>query len=394
MTPVVCTSHCSPGLEAVSEPRDQAARDEPDRRAEQEPLTQPSTPWPEVGTNTADTIVGLSTGLRTVMEMIHSVAPTDAPVLLLGETGSGKELAARTIHRHSARAAGTLVRVNCGAIAPGLVDSELFGHVRGSFTGAAATHRGWFEQADGGTLLLDEVAELSLEAQVRLLRVLQDGTLMRVGGEAPTRVDVRIIAATHRDLPRLVRDGAFREDLWYRLSVFPIRIPPLRSRREDVAGLAQHFAAAAGERLFSRPLPVTAADVERLLQYDWPGNVRELGAVIERAAILGRGRGLRVDAALGQQWPDLGARSPATAPEERVRTGAALSAASAETGDAGPLRTLAEVNREHIERVLAHTEGRIEGKGGTADVLGINPHTLRSRMRKLGIDWTRYRDDR
>lgn len=343
----------------------------------------PAAAGSELGTNTPDTIVGLSTGLRSVMELILSVAPTDAPVLLLGETGSGKELAARTIHSHSGRAQATLVRVNCGAIAPGLVDSELFGHVKGSFTGAAATHRGWFEQADGGTLLLDEVAELSLDAQVRLLRVLQDGTLTRVGGEAPTRVDVRIIAATHRDLPRLVREGAFREDLWYRLSVFPIHIPPLRSRLEDIPGLARHFAAAAGERLYSRPLPVTEADVTRLLRYDWPGNVRELGAVIERAAILGRGRGLQVDAALGQQWPGLGPRTP---------EGAAP--ASATVRHEEPLRTLAEVNREHIQRVLAHTEGRIEGKGGAADVLGINPHTLRSRMRKLGIDWTRYRDAR
>jgi hydrogenase-4 transcriptional activator len=338
----------------------------------------------ELGSNTPDTIVGLSTGLRSVMEMIHSVAPTAAPVLLLGETGSGKELAARTIHRHSARAEATLVRVNCGAIPPGLVDSELFGHMRGSFTGAAAMHRGWFEQADGGTLLLDEVAELSLDAQVRLLRVIQDGSLTRVGGEAPTRVDVRIIAATHRDLPRLVREGSFREDLWYRLSVFPIRIPPLRSRREDIPGLAQHFAAAAGERLFSRPLPVTDADVRRLLQYDWPGNVREFASVIERAAILGRGRGLRVDAALGQEWPELGM------PRESLVTDAAHGTAAAARDD-GPPCTLAEATREHIERALVHTGGRIEGKGGAADVLDVNPHTLRSRMRKLGIDWTRFR---
>jgi hydrogenase-4 transcriptional activator len=371
--------------------------DEPGMHAEADPFGEP--PLPELGTNTPDTIVGLGTGLRSVMELIQSVAPTDAPVLLLGETGSGKELAARTIHRHSLRSGATLVRVNCGAIPPGLVDSELFGHVRGSFTGAAATHRGWFEQADGGTLLLDEVAELSLDAQVRLLRVLQDGTLTRVGGEAPTRVDVRIIAATHRDLPRLVREGAFREDLWYRLSVFPIRIPPLRSRREDILGLAQHFAAAAGERLYSRPLTVSADEVVRLMEYDWPGNVRELGAVIERAAILGRGRGLRVDAALGQEWPDLVARASEGASEEPRRaangSGAARAPELAEAPvEATSLGTLAEVNREHIRRVLEHTGGRIEGKGGAADVLGINPHTLRSRMRKLGIDWTRYRDDR
>jgi len=374
-------------------------RAQPVMRAEEGAFAELASALPELGTNTPDTIVGLGTGLRSVMELIHSVAPTDAPVLLLGETGSGKELAARTIHGQSTRAGASLVRVNCGAIPPGLVDSELFGHVRGSFTGAAATHRGWFEQADGGTLLLDEVAELSLDAQVRLLRVLQDGTLTRVGGEAPTRVDVRIIAATHRDLPRLVREEAFREDLWYRLSVFPIRIPPLRSRREDVPGLARHFAAAAGERLYSRPLTVTDADVERLLQYDWPGNVREFASVIERAAILGRGRGLQVHAALGQQWPELGA-SPAGAATEPGRTshasdpGAAASRAPEEAQaarDEGPLRTLAEVNREHIRRVLGHTGGRIEGKGGAAEVLGVNPHTLRSRMRKLGIDWTQYR---
>src|SRR6185503_13651328 len=190
----------------------------------------------------SDTIVGSDAGLKSVMERIDQVAPTDAPVLILGETGSGKEVLARAIHSRSKRADGPVVRVNCGALPPGLIDSELFGHERGSFTGAMNVRKGWFERADGGTLFLDEIGELPLDAQVRLLRVLQDGVFERVGGSRALKVDVRVIAATHRDLAQMVRTGTFREDLWYRLGVFPIRLPPLRERIEDIPALASHFA--------------------------------------------------------------------------------------------------------------------------------------------------------
>ncbi len=218
-----------------------------------------------------DTIVGVSAGLQEVMERVSQVAPTDAPVLLLGETGTGKELVARAIHTRSRRATGPIMRVNCGALPPGLIDSELFGHERGSFTGAIAARKGWFERADGGTLFLDEIGELSLEAQVRLLRILQDGTFERVGSHKGLTVDVRIVAATNRDLREMVASGMFREDLWYRIGVFPIWIPPLRERREDVPALAAHFAARTGVRLGGARLVPSASDIELLLGYDWPG---------------------------------------------------------------------------------------------------------------------------
>jgi transcriptional regulator with GAF, ATPase, and Fis domain len=325
----------------------------------------------------SDSIIGAETGLRPVMEQIELVARSDAPVLLLGETGSGKEVVARAIHTRSRRAAGPFLRVNCGAIPPELVDSELFGHERGSFTGAVAVRKGWFERADGGTLFLDECGELPLAAQVRLLRILQEGTFERVGGEKQLHADVRIVAATHRDLRALAADGRFREDLWYRVAVFPIHLPPLRARLDDIPTLAAHFALRAAKRLGTAPLVPSAEDVRRLVSYPWPGNVRELAAVIERAAILGGGRSLEIAAALG-----------APAPAAPARVAEAMPAA---TADGTPLLTLDAMTARHIETALARTRGRIEGPDGAAALLAINPHTLRARMRKLGVQWQRFR---
>ena len=329
----------------------------------------------------SDTIVGGDSGLREVMEQIDHVAATDAPVLLLGETGTGKEVVARAIHGRSRRARGPVVRVNCGAIPAGLIDSELFGHERGSFTGAVSERKGWFERADGGTLFLDEIGELTADAQVRLLRILQDGTFERVGGHRTRVVDVRLVAATNRDLHAMVARGAFREDLWYRISVFPVRIPPVRERREDIPALAAHFAWRAGKRLGGLPLAITPDDIDLLLAYPWPGNVRELAAVIERAAILGGGKTLRLAAALGVQ----GSRGEAPAP-------AASSAIASDILDDG--LTLDAAMARHIERALRATGGRIEGAAGAAQRLGIHPQTLRARMRKLGVDWSRFRSRR
>ena len=315
-----------------------------------------------------DAIVGADAGLREVMHQVEQVARTDSPVLLLGETGSGKDVVARSIHRRSTRAEGPILRVNCGAIAPDLIDSELFGHERGSFTGASTLRRGWFERADGGTLFLDEIGELPLAAQVRLLRVLQDGTFERVGGQEELRTNVRVIAATHRDLAAMVRLGRFREDLWYRIHVFAIRLPPLRQRRADIADLAAYFADRAGRRLGSEKLAVTPADLLLLQGYDWPGNVRELAAVIDRAAILGGGVRLEIVRALGGD-----AIAPRAASEE----------------DAFP--TLDDAIREHIERALVRARGKIEGAAGAARLLGLHANTLRSRMEKLGVQWERFR---
>ena len=345
----------------------------------------------------SETVVGATAGLHSVMERVEQVARTDAPVLILGETGSGKEVIARAIHAHSRRASGPVVRINCGAIPAELIDSELFGHERGSFTGAIGTRKGWFERADGGTLFLDEIGELPLAAQVRLLRVLQDGSLERVGGTQSITVDVRIVAATHRNLETMVAEGRFREDLWYRISVFPIRLPPLRERRQDIPSLAAHFARRAGLRLGGVSLSPSGRDIELLHAYPWPGNVRELMAVIERAAILGDGKRLEVASALGTGDPHaLSARRGLT-----VDANAASPKVTASQSDvpAPPLAAPAGVRIQpldaamaaHIERALDACRGRIEGPFGAAKLLGVNPHTLRARMRKLGIDWSRFR---
>jgi hydrogenase-4 transcriptional activator len=314
-------------------------------------------------------VIGADTGLRDVMRQVEQVAPTAAPVLIFGETGSGKEVVARAIHERSDRADGPILRVNCGAIPPELVDSELFGHERGSFTGAVAQRSGWFERADGGTLFLDEIAELPLAAQVRLLRVLQDGVFERVGGGRPLQVDVRVVAATHRDLDAMARRGAFRADLWYRINVFTIRLPPLRERQADVPALVAHFAERAARRVGAVALPLSDDDLAQLRGYDWPGNVRELAAVIERAAILGDGRRLDIRRALG---------------------GVAAGAPAASAAGA-PIAPLDAAIRAHIERALAHCRGRIDGPRGAAALLAVNPNTLRSKIHKLGIDLSRHR---
>ena len=327
-------------------------------------------PAPRVG---EERLIGGDTGLAAVMARAFVVARSSAPVLLFGETGTGKEIIARAIHEHSMYRGGPFRRVNCGAIAPELIDSELFGHEPGAFTGAVGRRRGWFEQAHGGTLFLDEVGELALAAQVRLLRVVQDGEVMRVGGERPIRVDVRIVAATHRDLPVMVESQAFREDLYYRLSVFPIVIPPLRDRPADIRAFAEYFAERAANRFGLRPVPVSDDDVRLLAEYRWPGNVREIAAVMDRAVLIGQGQTLSVATALGQ-----GPRVTA-APVKR-----APAAASA-------IEPLDVVVRRHIEAALRATHGRVEGPHGVARLLRINPHTLRARMRRLKIDWRAFR---
>ncbi len=340
-------------------------------------------------------VVGAEAGLKSVLERVEVVCASDVPVLLLGETGTGKEVVARAIHSRSPRRDKPFIRVNCGAIPAELIDSQLFGHERGSFTGAVDTHRGWFERADKGTLLLDEIGELPPAAQVRLLRVVQDGYVERVGGKQSIHVDVRIVAATHRDLAGMVRQGGFREDLWYRLAVFPIAIPPLRERPEDIGPLACHFAEKAATR-FGLPLVMpTPEDLRLLREYAWPGNVRELGTVIDRAALLGNGVRLEVAKALGAA-PSVADASPGGAPAFWAwPTAAASVGAGPRTLDASTFvkanESLDAVARQHIEEVLAETCGRIEGPFGAARRLRINPHTLRYRMRKLGIDWKQFR---
>ena len=316
--------------------------------------------------------VGNSAAWRSTMDAVEQVAATDATVLITGETGTGKELLAQAIHARSPRREGPLVRMNCAAVAPTLLESELFGHERGAFTGAGARRIGRFELAHRGTLFLDEIGELSLEAQAAMLRVLQEREFERVGGSEPVRVDVRVIAATNRDLQNAVAAGRFRADLFYRLNVFPIVAPPLRDRAGDVPLLAAEFVRRASRRL-RKPLRGIAPDAVALLaQYDWPGNVRELENVIERAAILARGDRIEV-----ANLPALTPRTPA------IPTSTASAVVNESTDDAS---ALVAVEREHIQRILRETHGKIEGPAGAAARLGLRPSTLRSRMAKLGIE--------
>lgn len=338
-------------------------------------------------TDLGDTIIGETSGLKPVMERVGLVTNSDVPVLILGETGTGKELIARALHVRGPRHRGPFIRINCGAIPPELVDSQLFGHEKGSFTGADQTRQGWFERADGGTLFLDEIGELPLEAQVRFLRVLQDGFIERVGGSDPIHVNVRIVAATHRDLPSMIREGRFREDLWYRLAVYPVLLPPLRDRRQDISELAVHFAERAAAKFTLMPVAPSQRDIELLQSYDWPGNIRELGAVIDRAAILGNGRRLEIAKSLGTIPP------PELSPQKQTGQPHLRSPEVPKPISYNEVASLNQAIRTHIETALSLTEGRVEGRRGAAALLETNPHTLRAKMRKLGIDWTRFRPE-
>ena len=322
-------------------------------------------------------IIGADFGLRSVMEMVRQVAPLSSPVLLSGETGTGKEVIAGAIHNLSMQKDGPFITVNCGAIPENLIDSELFGHEKGAFTGAISSKRGRFERAHGGTIFLDEVGELQLEAQVRLLRVLQEKEIERVGGTEPIKVDIRVIAAANRDLEVMIRDRKFREDLYFRLKVFPIAIPPLRERRGDISSLVQHFIEKKSREMGLQGIPtLVPGALDRLMAYSWPGNVRELENAVERALILSRGEPLA--------FGDLQAPVKSEAPfESGVGPGPHVGIQREDS------LALDEIVSQHIRRVLEMTGGRVGGERGAAHVLGINPSTLRKRMRKLGIPFGR-----
>ena len=337
-----------------------------------------------------NSIIGREAGLKTVVERAKLAAMSDVPVLLLGETGSGKEVFARLLHEESQRAEKPFLKVNCGAIPSELIDSYLFGHEKGAFTGAVDRRKGWFETADSGTLLLDEIGELPLPAQVRFLRVLQDGCFEPVGSNGKTvQANVRIIAATHRNLRDMIRSGQFREDLWYRISVFPIRIPPLRERLEDIESLTQHFVQRAVKKFQFPSVVVTADDVRLLEQYPWHGNVRELGTVIDHAILLGKGTRLALRESFEHLQHDEPAfASPLESPVEFLSE-AKESESSAPSDES--FLSLDDIIRRHIETALTMTHGIIEGTQGAAVLLDVNPHTLRAKMRKLGIDWAKFR---
>lgn len=328
-----------------------------------------------------DEIVGNSPPLLELLRRVDQVARTDSSVLIYGETGTGKELVARAIHNRSNRKDRPLVKVNCSAISAGLVESELFGHVKGAFTGAFERRIGRFELAHGGTIFLDEVGELPLETQVKLLRVLQEREFEPVGSNRSVQVDVRVIAATNRNLQESIVNGSFRSDLYYRLNVFPLEVPPLRERRSDIAQLAMFFVTRYSRNLGKRIDGISAAAAEKLNHYSWPGNIRELQNVIERALILAHGSILELE-------PDLIGLSSSDALRDAPRK---VAETAFPTEPVSPFKTLEEVERAHISAVLAQTRGVVEGANGAAKTLGMHPNTLRHRMEKLGIKASAHR---
>jgi formate hydrogenlyase transcriptional activator len=307
--------------------------------------------------------VGNNPGLRAILAQVEIVSPADTTVLILGETGTGKELIARAIHRLSKRAERTFVKLNCAAIPTGLLESELFGHEKGAFTGAVARKAGRFELADGGTLFLDEVGDIPLDLQAKLLRVLQEQEFERLGGTKTIRVNVRLVAATNRDLSKMVEEGRFRNDLFYRLNVFPVRLPPLRERTDDIPALARYFLGEYSRKLNKHVNTIPDSALLAMSQYRWPGNVRELENLIERCVLLSPGPELRV-------------------PVNELA--AAIRSSRNETVESFP-QTLVEAEREHIIAALKAAGGKVGGPNGAAARLGMKRTTLQSRIKKLGI---------
>lgn len=322
----------------------------------------------ELNKISGEKVIGAKHGLKGIMKMVHQVAHLESPVLLLGETGTGKEVIANAIYNLSLRKEAPFIKVNCGAIPASLLDSELFGYEKGAFTGAISRKRGRIERAQGGTLFLDEIGELSAEAQIRLLRVIQSKEIDRLGGDETIKIDIRIIAATHRNLEEMMKQKKFRADLFFRLRVFPITIPPLRDRKEDIPDLVSHFILKKAREMKLAMIPSPSSDtMERLMEYHWPGNIRELENAVERSLILDQGKHLF--------FKEIGA----------VENGETESDNQSESSGKKDILALDEMMIKHIIHALEICNGRVEGKNGAANLLKVNPSTLRKRMKKFGI---------
>ena len=326
----------------------------------------------ELNKFSGEKVIGTQSGLKKVMQLVQKVAPLESPVLLLGETGTGKEVIANTIHNLSHRKNRPFIPVNCGAIPASLLDSELFGYEKGAFTGAVSQKRGRIERANGGTLFLDEIGELSPEAQVRLLRVLQEKEIDRVGGSETVRVNIRIIAATHQNLEKMMAQYQFRADLFFRLRVFPIILPPLKDRKEDIPDLLDYFIMKKSKEMKRSVIPIPSPDaIQRLMNYHWPGNIRELENAVERSLILDRGN-LLFFKGIGDNQSDLLFNAAISPPTDMDQT-----------------FDLNQVISDHIQRIMALCKGRVEGEKGAAKLLNIHPSTLRKKMKKLNIPFGR-----
>ncbi|SEI53454.1 DNA-binding transcriptional response regulator, NtrC family, contains REC, AAA-type ATPase, and a Fis-type DNA-binding domains [Dyadobacter sp. SG02] len=325
-------------------------------------LAKPQPPLNIPANTPLPTIVGNSPGLLQVMEKVRIASPSDVSVLILGESGTGKEKIAESIHNLSERRKHPFVRVNCAALPPALIESELFGHEKGAFTGASERRPGKFEMAQKGTIFLDEIGEMSLSMQVKLLHVLQEKQVDRIGGKSPINLNIRIIAATNRNLEKEVAEGRFRLDLYYRLNVFPITLPPLRERKEDIMPLAVHFVRIFAARFGKTVSGFSPSVSKQLLNYNWPGNIRELQHLVERSVLMCQGDTITSISLLNDSQPD-----------------------AASDAGSSRIKSMEEVEREYIIQVLLQCDGRVAGTGGAAELLGLNVSTLNSRMKKLGI---------
>jgi transcriptional regulator with GAF, ATPase, and Fis domain len=375
-------------LELLKRVRGTIALNLANRLSQLKVLPRPAQPHPSLMTDGSCHIHCISKAMKPVYQLVNAASPANSTVLLTGETGVGKDVIARLIHALSPRSQAPFVHVNCGSIPDSLIESEFFGHRKGAFTGANSNHTGFFEQADGGTIFLDEIGELPLQMQTRLLQVLQNKSIRQVGGGRDTRLDFRVVAATNCDLREMCRRGEFRKDLYYRLNCIRVELPPLRSRQEDIPILANHLLDGMYGQYGRAYVPlISSRDMDQMLRYEWPGNIRELENCLQRSLALSAGRAFRVDIPSSLDYDSMISHAhcgDGDSPFQEMEKGSLGTRTNRQS-------SLQEHMRYHMEEALRSTNGRIHGKGGAAELLDINPSTLRSRLKKMGIPFGRRR---